>query len=76
MARDLQTVIIKKSHPDVKSRGDAETEARKYAKRIYTSRETDTSYRFRQRPPMDFVEGSMRTNRINDHVSLVYGELK
>lgn len=73
---NLQSVIVSK---DVaKTRARATKVAREYANRIYTSRETSTSWRFRQRPPTDFVKGSFRTFSIpeEDGVSLVYGELK
>lgn len=72
---DLQTVIVSKD--EAPTRGKATTIAREFAKRIYTSRETSDSWRFRQRPPKDFVERSFRTRRIPGRgVSLVYGRLK
>lgn len=73
---NLQTVIVSKSR--TKSRSKAEKIARKHASRMYTSRETKSSFRFRQRPPKDFVEGSFRTFQVPDEegVSLVYGDLK
>ena len=56
---NLQTVIVSK---DVaRTRAKATKVARKFANRIYTSRETKTSWRFRQRPPKDFVQKSFRT---------------
>lgn len=71
---DLQTVIVDKSVAP--SREAATDIAREFAKRIYTSRETSTSYRFRQRPPGDFVKKSFRTRQIPGMgVSLVYGRL-
>ena len=72
--RTLQSIIIKKSDK-VKGKNDAETIAKKYGK-IYTSRETSTSFRFRQRDDDDFKKGTFRTAVINPQVSLVYGELK
>lgn len=72
---DLQTVIVSKD--EAPTRAKATTIARDFAKRIYTSRETDDSWRFRQRPPTDFVEKSFRTRSIPGRgVSLVYGRLK
>lgn len=72
---DLQTVIVSKDVAD--SRDEAKGIAKDYAKRMYTSRETGQSYRFRQRPPEDFVPSSFRTKKIPDQgVSLVYGKLK
>ncbi|MBU1307874.1 MAG: hypothetical protein KKF33_20410, partial [Alphaproteobacteria bacterium] len=69
-----QSIIVKKKKG--MTRKDAEKIARKYADRIYTARETSTSFRFRQRPPSDFKQGSFRTKNINSQVSIVYGELK
>jgi len=73
---NLQTVIVSKDR--AATRAGATKVARAHANRIYTSRETDTSWRFRQRPPTDFVKGSFRTFTIPGEagVSLVYGELK
>lgn len=71
-----QSVIIKKTHPQADTRADAKRIAKRYADRLYTSRETASSWRFRQRPPSDFKKGSFRTERIGKHVSIVYGKLK
>lgn len=72
---DLQTVIVSKDVAP--TRAKATTIAREHAKRIYTSRETKDSWRFRQRPPGDFVKGSFRTRPIPGlGISLVYGRLK
>jgi hypothetical protein len=38
--------------------------------------ETSTSYRFRQRDPGDFKDGTLRTVRIDRGVCLVVGKLK
>jgi len=75
---DLQTVIVKKSFDGKqRNREQAAKIADRHAKRaIYTSRETSTSFRFRQRPPTDFVKKSFRTKNIGDGVSLVFGRLK
>jgi len=84
----LQTIIVYKKHIPEKGvgKGKAVTRTRAQAKRIaegfkfksiYTSRETENSFRFRQRPPTDFVAGSFRTKRLPEFgVSLVYGKLK
>lgn len=77
MARpNLQTVIVTKKV--AKTRAAATKVARKYANRIYTSRETKNTWRFRQRPPDEFKKGTFRTFKIPDveGVSLVYGDLK
>ena len=85
---NLQTIIVYKEHvPDKGARkGKSVKRTRAQAKKIaeqfkfrsiYTSRETENSYRFRQRPPEDFVPSSFRTKRLPEFgVSLVYGRLK
>lgn len=85
---NLQTIIVYKEYvPDKGARkGKCVKRTRAQAKKIaeqfkfrniYTSRETQTSYRFRQRPPEDFVASSFRTKRLPEFgVSLVYGRLK
>ena len=73
---NLQTVIVSK---DVaRTRAKATKVARRFANRIYTSRETKTSWRFRQRPPKDFVQKSFRTFPVPGEkgISLVYGQLR
>lgn len=67
-----QTVIVQKSA--AKTRAKAAKLARKYADRIYTSRETSTSWRFRQRPPDCFL--TMKTVCFKDGICLVVGKLK
>lgn len=72
---DLQTIIVQKSVASTRKK--AERIADKHAKRaIYTSRETGKSFRFRQRPPKDFVKTSFRTVKVEPGVSLVFGTLK
>ncbi len=66
-----QSVIVKK-RPG-RSRADAERIARRFGK-VETSRETGTSYRFRQAPPGDFAR--MRTKALTADVSIVTGPLK
>jgi hypothetical protein len=70
----LQTVLVRKSAASTRK---AATElARQHADRIYTSRETENYWRFRQRPPACFVPGSFRTKCIRDgKVCLVFGRL-
>lgn len=84
----LQTIIVykkysqqigaRKGRPINRTRAQAKKIAEQFKFRsIYTSRETANSYRFRQRPPTDFVAGSFRTKRLPEFgVSLVYGKLK
>lgn len=76
MARALQTVIVRKTHPRARTRAGAAAIARKFSDRVYTSRETSTSWRFRRRPPSCFVRGSFRTACPTEHVCLTRGTLK
>jgi len=69
-----QSVIVRKTHPKAKTRVGATRVARRYADRIYTSRETRSSWRFRQRPPGCFRV--MKTKSLSSHVLLVLGLLK
>lgn len=77
-SENLQTIIVSKELAP--TRAAAEKLARPHARRIYTSRETKSSWRFRQRPPSDFVKGSFRSFPIPDPgksgIVLVYGKLK
>lgn len=77
MSKDnLQTIIVSKNL--AKSRSRAEAMALPYARRIYTSRETSSSWRFRQRPPTDFIKDSFRSFPLPNEpgIVLVYGKLK
>ncbi len=74
--RAKQTIIVKKTHPKAGTRRGAEAVARQHADRIYTGRETATSWRFRQRPPMCFVGRSYKTDCLTKHVCVVYGRLR
>ena len=77
-----QTVIVKKSHPLVRQARDrdkpivAERVARRHADRIYTSRETDTSFRFRQIDPGKVKKDTYKTVSHGPHVNVVWAELK
>jgi len=77
MAREnLQTIIVSKQIAS--TRKAAEKLARPYANRIYTSRATDSSWMFRQRPSSDFVNNSCRSFPLPSEpgIVLVYGKLK
>ena len=71
----IHTIIIPKTKG---------TKAKRAAQRVLSAgysvkkiRETTQSYRFRQRPPSDFVEGSFRTYHIpGKHITVVYGKPK
>jgi ATP-dependent DNA ligase len=69
-----QTVIVNKSIAT--NREQAQAIAKQFADRLYTSRETGQSYRFRQKPPEVFKDGSFRTSKVAPGVSIVYGKLK
>ena len=73
---NLQTIIVSKSRASTRKR--AEKLARPHARRLYTSRETGVSWRFRQRPPSDFIKGSFRSFPLPNEpgVVLVYGKLR
>jgi hypothetical protein len=61
MARAVQTILVSKSV--AKTRSGAAKVAGKYG-RVYTSRETDNYWRFRQRPPEDFKKGGYSTKKV------------
>lgn len=75
-SKNLQTIIVSKSIAG--DLGAAEGLARPYARKIYTSRSTSASWRFRQRPPSDFVKNSFRSFPLPNEpgIILVYGKLK
>lgn len=74
-SRAKQTVIVKKSA--AKSRKEAAKLADKYADRVYTSRGTKNTWRFRQRPPECFVPRTLKTwCKPGNGVCVVYGTLK
>jgi len=75
-SENLQTVIVSKSVAG--SREEAVRIARPFANRIYTCKETGSSYRFRQRTPEDFKRSSFRSFEVPGRlgVTLVYGSLK
>jgi hypothetical protein len=74
---NLQTIIVSKAL----AKGSYD-KARKIAaphagpRGLYTCRETEQSFRFRQRPPSDFVRKSFRSFTIKDGLVLVYGRPK
>lgn len=68
-----QSIIVDKSI--AVDRDEAKLKAKKFADRLYTSRETKSSFRFRQRPPSHFVKGSFRTKKVTPGVSIIYGQV-
>lgn len=72
--RAKQTVIVKKAVAP--TRAAAARLARRHADRVTTSRETGQSFRFKQRPTGCFIDGTYRTAKLPNGVSIVYGVLK
>lgn len=72
--RVKQTIIVSKSV--VKTRKQAAKLAKPHATKMYTSRETSTSFRFRQRKPSDFKSNTFITAKVAPGVSVVLGVLK
>ena len=73
MVYELQVAIIKKEVGLEKARKIAEEIIKKQNPFM---RETEDSYRFRNLPKTKFVQSSFRTKKVNDRVSLVFGERK
>ena len=72
--RAKQIVIVKKAVAPTRAR--ASKLARRHADRITTSKETGSSFRFKQRPTSCFIDGTYRTAKLPNGVSIVYGVLK
>lgn len=72
MVYELQVVIIKKEVDLDKAIKIAEEFIKKEKPLM---RETKDSYRFRNIPKTKFKSTSFRTKKVNDKVSLVFGEL-
>jgi hypothetical protein len=70
----IQTIIVSKDI--AKSNDAAQRIAKEYGADKTEVDETDTSYRYRQREPGQFVAGSYRTFTPKDGVSVVYGKPK
>ena len=73
--RVIQTIIVKKSHPKVKTAADARRIAARHGK-VKKTDQTDTSFRFRQRDPEGFKPRSFRTENRTKHVRIVWGTPK
>lgn len=74
MARAKQTVLVSKAAAP--TRAAAERIARRHADRVYTSRETENFWRFRQRPPNCFSGGFRQVRIRGGKVQILYGTLK
>ena len=73
----IQSVIVKKSHPDVRNRADAERVARQNGARS-TERMFDSAkgYHFRQIEPSLLDPSSFKTDIITEHISITKADLK
>lgn len=71
----LQSVVVKKSHPDAHDCESAADAAASFGVLATECEETGSSYRFRRLDPEFFHPKSFRTKRIGQHISLVYGKL-
>lgn len=74
MPKVKQTVIVNKSV--ARTLKKALKKAKPHTDRVYTSRETQQSFRFRQRPPKDFYPESFITVQAEPGVSVVLGDLR
>jgi hypothetical protein len=73
MPYEIQVAIIKKEVGAEKAKKIAEEILKKDNPFM---RETEDSYRFRNLPKTKFNNSTFRTKKINDKVSLVFGERK
>ncbi len=74
MPKVKQTIIVNKEVASTRKK--ALRMIKPFADRIYTSRETSQSFRFRQRPPKDFYPESFVTVHIAPGISVVLGDLR
>ena len=77
---DLQTVIVKKTVARTRA-GAKRLVKEHFKKRTYTSRETPTTWRFRQRPPgcfkvKDYGQKCITIRGVKNGVCLVYAKFK
>lgn len=68
-----QSILVSKNI--AQERDDAKEVARKFADKIYTSRGTSKTWRFRQRSPKLFIPGSFRVAHIKPGISIIYGQI-
>lgn len=71
---ELQTIVISKKY--AQGMDAARAALKKFGGAFHKVDETEESYRFRQRDPSEFVDGSFKTFQPTPGVSLVYGKLK
>jgi hypothetical protein len=74
MVYGLHAVVVKKPINYNEAREHAQNFIKDKNKKFF--RETLASFRFRNIPKQKFINKSFRTKKINDKISLIYGELK
>jgi len=72
MSLTLHAVVVKKP----KTLEEAQEIAKHFIKNKKFHRETHQSYRFRNFPKGDFIPGSFKTKKLNQHTSLIFGKHK
>ncbi len=72
----IQTVILSKERFETKEEANNWIREHDFIIKVGAPDETEDSWRYRQRPPGDFKEGSFRTIEITDGVKAVVGHLK
>jgi len=72
MTFTLHAVVVKKP----KTLEEAQAIAKHFIKNKTYNRETKSSYRFRNHPKGEFVPGSFKTKKLNEHTSLIFGKHK
>lgn len=74
MVYELHAVIFKKPFDLEEAKKIAQDIIKNKNRQFY--RETKTSYKFRNISKQKFIKESYRTKKINDKISLIFGELK
>ena len=72
MTYEIHAVIIKKSIPFEEARKIASEIINNPNRKFY--RETESSYRFRNIPKQQFNKKTFRSKKINENITLVFGE--
>lgn len=72
----IQTVILSKERFETKAEANAWIRENDFVIKVGAPDETEDSWRYRQREPSEFAEGSFRTIEITDGVKAVVGHLK
>lgn len=72
MSLTLHAVVVKKP----KSLSEAQEIAKHFIKNKKYHRETSQSYRFRNYPKNQFIPGSFKSKKVNEHTTLIFGKHK